>query len=168
MPKAKQKINVIAAADSGAGPAKDVRFERGLARLTEIHGDYGKQVLASLDTIAPDLKNWVISFAFGEVYTRPGLDLRCRQLVTLAALVVQGNGGAELEAHIRGTLNVGVSRGEIIEAIMQLAVYAGFPAAIHGVITAGEVFAELDGAGTSGALPGWRDLRDKALKRNKR
>ncbi len=147
MPKAKRtkiKGNAAAASDSDSGAAPDARFQRGLARLTEIHGDYGRQVLASLDGVAPDLKQWVIAFAFGDIYTRPGLDLRSRQLVTLAALVTQGHGGSELKAHLRGALNVGLSRQEILEAIMQLAVYAGFPAAIHGAVAAGEVFAELD------------------------
>ena len=121
------------------------REKAGLARLRAIHGDYGPAVLGKLDGIAPDLKKWIIEFGFGEVYSRPGLDLRARQITTITALVALGHAGDELQAHIRAGLKAGLARREVVEIIMQLALYAGFPAAIRGIMAAQRTFAELDG-----------------------
>ena len=90
--------------------------------------------------IAPDLARYMIEFPFGDIYTRPGLDLRSREVATTAALTAPGNAGAQLKVHIQAGLNVGLSRDEIVETIMQVAVYAGFPAALNGLFAAKEVF----------------------------
>ena len=120
------------------------RYERGLSRLRQLgEGDVGR-LLSSLDGIAPDFAGYVVEFAFGDIYARPGLDLRSRQIATLAALTVAGSAGPQLRAHIRAALNVGLSREEIVEVIMQMAVYGGFPAALNGLAAAKEVFAGLD------------------------
>ena len=119
-------------------------FERGEALLRQLHGQYGPAILNQLDDLAPELKRWVVEFAFGQVYSRPGLDLRSRQIATLAALVAQRHDGAELKSHIRAGLAAGLTRGEIIEIMMQMAVYAGFPAAMSGLHAARDAFAELD------------------------
>ena len=71
----------------------------------------------------------MIEFPFGDIYSRPGLDLRSREIAVVAALTAMGNAAPQLKVHIQGALNVGVSRTEIVETIMQMAVYAGFPAA---------------------------------------
>ncbi len=120
------------------------RFDRGLKKLEELHGTYGSSVLDRLDLVAPDLKRWIIEFAFGEVYCRPGLEIKLRQVATVAALVALRHGGDELKSHIRAALQAGCSRQEVMEVIMQMALYAGFPAAIGAVADAGEAFAELD------------------------
>ena len=73
-----------------------------------------------------------------------GLDLKSREIATIAALVTLGNSPRELKAHIRGALNVGCTREEVLEVIIQMAVYAGFPAAINGIEVAGETFSQLD------------------------
>ena len=125
------------------------RYKKGLARLKQIHGPYGAAVLDKLDDIAPDLKKWIIEFGFGEVYSRPGLDLKSRQIATIAALVSQHHFGDELKSHIRAALKAGCSRQEIIELVMQLALYAGFPAAISALGTVRQTFAELDSGATS-------------------
>jgi 4-carboxymuconolactone decarboxylase len=120
------------------------RYERGLSRLRQLgEGDVGR-LLSSLDGIAPDFAGYVVEFAFGDIYARPGLDLRSRQIATLAALTVAGSAGPQLRTHIRAALNVGLSREEIVEVIMQMAVYGGFPAALNGLAAAKEVFAGLD------------------------
>ncbi|MFT6568968.1 carboxymuconolactone decarboxylase family protein (plasmid) [Sphingomonas sp. AAP5] len=109
------------------------RFERGQARLAEVDGEAGQTVIASLADIAPDLGRYIIEFGFGDVYSRPGIDLRTRELATVAALVALGNARPQLEVHSHGALNVGASQEEIVEVITQMALYAGFPAALNGV-----------------------------------
>jgi 4-carboxymuconolactone decarboxylase len=118
------------------------RYERGRRKLAEIDGDAGEAVIASLADIAPDLARYIIEFPFGDIYSRPGLDLRSREIATVAALTAMGNARPQLKVHIQAGLNVGLSQGEIVETIMQMAVYAGFPAALNGLSAAREVFAE--------------------------
>ena len=98
--------------------------------------------MASLAGIAPDFARYLIEFPFGDIYSRPGLDLRSREIAVVAALTALGNAAPQLKVHIQGALNVGVSRQEVVETIMQMAVYAGFPAALNGLFAAQEVFAE--------------------------
>lgn len=117
------------------------RFARGLEKLREIDGEAGERVVASLADIAPDFARYLIEFPFGDIYSRPGLDLRSREIAVVAALTAMGNAAPQLKVHLRAALNVGVTRQEIIEVIMQMAVYAGFPAALNGLMAAREVFA---------------------------
>lgn len=119
------------------------RFERGLRALNEIDGHGGQGVVDSLADIAPEFARYLIEFPFGDIYSRPGLDLRSREIATIAALTAMGNAAPQLKVHIQAGLNVGLSRDEIVETIMQMAVYAGFPAALNGLFAAKEVFANL-------------------------
>lgn len=121
--------------------ANDDRYTRGLAKLQEIDGQAGEAVLDSLADIAPDFARYLIEFPFGDIYSRPGLDLKSREIAVVAALTALGNAAPQLKVHIQGALNVGVSRSEVVETIMQMAVYAGFPAALNGLAAAREVFA---------------------------
>jgi 4-carboxymuconolactone decarboxylase len=120
------------------------RFERGLAKLREIDGEAGERVIEALKDIAPDLARYMIEFPFGDIYQRPGLDLRSREIATVAALSALGTAQPQLKVHIHGALNVGCTRTEIVEIVIQMAVYAGFPAALNGMFAAKEVFAERD------------------------
>ncbi|CAN7193251.1 carboxymuconolactone decarboxylase family protein [Bosea sp. LjRoot9] len=122
------------------------RFERGLRALSEIDGHAGEKIVNQLADIAPDFARYVIEFPFGDIYSRPGLDLRSREIATIAALAALGNAAPQLKVHIEACLNVGVSREEIVEVLMQMAVYAGFPAAVNGLFAAKEVFAARDDA----------------------
>lgn len=117
------------------------RYEQGLAKLQEIDGEAGTRVIESLRDIAPDFARYLIEFPFGDIYCRPGLDLRSREIAVVAALTALGHAAPQLKVHIQGALNVGVSRDEVVEVIMQMAVYAGFPAALNGLFAAKEVFA---------------------------
>ena len=123
------------------------RYERGWEKLKEIDGKAGERVIESLKDIAPDLAHYLIEFPFGDVYSRPGLDLKSREIATVAALTALGNATPQLKVHINGALNVGCSRQEVTECILQMAVYAGFPAALNGMFTAKEVFKERDEKG---------------------
>jgi len=118
------------------------RYERGLRKLNEIDKEQVGRIVAGLHDIAPDFARYLIEFPFGDIYTRPGLDLRARQIATVAALTALGTATPKLKVHIHGALNVGCTRQEITEVIMQVAVYAGFPAALNGLSTAKDVFTE--------------------------
>lgn len=120
---------------------KNTRFDRGLEKLKEIDREQGEKVIDALKDIAPDLGKYIIEFAFGDVYSRPGLDLKSREIATVAALTVLGT-IPQLKVHLHGALNVGCSKEELIEVIIQMAVYAGFPAALNAVFAAKEVFQE--------------------------
>ncbi len=95
---------------------------------------------ASLADIAPDFARYLIEFPFGDIYCRPGLSLRDREVATIAALTAFGNAAPQRKVHIAAGLNVGLTREEIVEIVMQMAVYAGFPAALNGLFAAKEVF----------------------------
>jgi len=120
---------------------QESRLERGRRALDEIDGKAGDNVITALADIAPDFARYVIEFPFGDIYSRLGLDLRAREIATIAALTALGNASPQLKVHIEAGLNVGLSRDEITEVIMQMAVYAGFPAALNGLFAAKEVFA---------------------------
>jgi 4-carboxymuconolactone decarboxylase len=117
------------------------RLERGRRALAAIDGQAGENVVAALADIAPDFATYILEFPFGDIYNRPGLDLRAREIATIAALTAMGNAAPQLKVHIEAGLNVGLSHSEITEIIMQMAVYAGFPAALNGLFAAKEVFA---------------------------
>ena len=125
------------------------RYERGWEKLKEIDGEAGERVIDSLRDIAPDFARYLIEFPFGDIYSRPALDLKSREIAVVAALTALGNAAPQLRVHIHGALNVGCTRQEVVETIMQMAVYAGFPAALNGLFAAKEVFQERDSAGRS-------------------
>lgn len=116
------------------------RFERGSRILASIDGEGGQAVVESLKDIAPDLGKWIVEFAFGDVYADPTLDARQRELVTLGSLVTQGDTAPQLRVHIDAALHVGLTRSEVVQAILQTAPYVGFPRVINAVNVAREVF----------------------------
>jgi 4-carboxymuconolactone decarboxylase len=126
--------------------ANDERYARGWAKLKEVDGEVGERVVASLAPIAPDFARLLVEFGFGDIYSRPNLDLKSREIATIAALAALGNAQSQLKVHIEGALNVGCSRDEIVEVFMQMALYAGFPAALNALFAAREVFAARDAA----------------------
>jgi 4-carboxymuconolactone decarboxylase len=124
---------------------EQTRYERGLDTLSRIDGKAGQNVIDSLADIAPEFSKYLIEFPFGDIYSRQGLGLREREIATIAALTAMGTATPQLKVHIEAGLNVGLSRDEIIEVLMQMSVYAGFPAALNGLFAAKEVFKSLDG-----------------------
>ena len=118
------------------------RYQNGLTMLQKIDGHGGEAVVQSLQDIAPDFARYLIEFPFGDIYSRPGLDLKNREIATIAALTALGNAQPQLKIHIAAALHVGCTQTEIVETIMQMAVYAGFPAALNGLFVAKGVFAE--------------------------
>lgn len=123
---------------------KSDRYLAGWKKLAEIDGEQGEKVVAALKDISPDFADMLIEFPFGDVYSRPGLDLKSREIATVAALTAMGTAVPQLKVHLHGALNVGCTRQEIIEIMIQMAVYAGFPAALNGLFAAKEVFDQRD------------------------
>src|SRR5919199_4979534 len=117
------------------------RYDRGFEKIREIYGEAGERVIENLKGISPDFARYIIEFPFGDIYSRTGLDQKSREIAIVAALVTMGNALSQLKVHINGALNVGCSKTEL-EVIIQMAVYAGFPAALNGLLAAKEVFDE--------------------------
>ncbi|MCM3034233.1 MULTISPECIES: carboxymuconolactone decarboxylase family protein [unclassified Niallia] len=118
------------------------RYHRGWKKLMEIDGEGGKRVIDSLKDTAPDLGKYVVEFAFGDIYSRKGLDLKQRQLVTIASLTTQGGCEPQLNVHINAALNVGLTPNEVIEAITQCVPYTGFPRVLNATFVAKQIFEE--------------------------
>ncbi len=120
------------------------RKARGLAIMAQLTGS-AEATTELLTGLSPEYADWVTEFALGQVWARPGLDLKTRSLCTVAALTVLGRIGS-LKTHIRGALGNGATRDEIIEVILHMTVYGGFPDAWDGLAAAREVFASLAAA----------------------
>jgi len=121
---------------------KSKRYEEGLAVRREVLGrDYVDQALAQADELSRPLQDLITEYCWGEVWTRPGLPRKTRSLLNLAMLTAL-NRPHEVRLHLRGALRNGCSREEIIEALLQTAIYCGVPAAVDSVRLAREVFSE--------------------------
>jgi 4-carboxymuconolactone decarboxylase len=118
------------------------RYERGAAMLAAVDGPAGLEVVEGLAKSFPDFARYIVEFPFGDIYARKGLGLRERELATVAALCALGHARPQLRVHVHAALHVGCSPREIVEVVMQMAVYAGFPAALNGLAVVREVFAE--------------------------
>lgn len=118
------------------------RYENGWEKIMEVDGEGGKRVIESLKNIAPDLGRYVIEFAFGDIYTRQGISLQQKQLVTIASLTTQGGCEPQLNVHVNAALNVGLTPNAIVEAIIHCIPYTGFPRVLNAVFVAKQVFEE--------------------------
>ncbi len=109
------------------------RYERGARLMSVVVGDGGQRVVEGLADVAPALARHVVAYGFGEVYARPGLAPRQRQLVTLGILTALGGCEPQLEVHVNASLNVGLSPTEIVETIIHASAYCGFPRALNAI-----------------------------------
>ncbi|MDQ0989895.1 carboxymuconolactone decarboxylase family protein [Streptomyces sp. V3I7] len=121
---------------------REERFTHGLDVLKRVDGEAGQRVVDSLDDVSPELGHQIVAWAFGEMYDRPGLAPRDRQLVTLGILTALGGCELELDVHVNAALNVGLTPEQIVEALLHSAVYAGVPRALNATLAAKKVFAE--------------------------
>ncbi|HFD9501158.1 carboxymuconolactone decarboxylase family protein [Pseudomonas sp. NP21570] len=122
------------------------RYQKGMDKLRELtvpdqtsptgHMDIGE----GFKDVAPDLQRFVVEFAFGDIYARPGLDNKQKVLTTISALVAQGT--PQIGMHVITGLNVGLKPVEIVGCIMHLIPYVGFPRALNALRVAQDVFAE--------------------------
>ncbi|CAM3449643.1 4-carboxymuconolactone decarboxylase [Bordetella sputigena] len=119
------------------------RYITGLEQLHAVDGEAGIAVVESLRQAFPDFATYVVEFPFGDIYARPGVGLRERELAVVATLCALGNAAPQLRVHLHAALHVGCTPTEIVEIVMQTAVYAGFPAALNGLAEVKQVFGEL-------------------------
>ncbi|MEM1130623.1 MAG: carboxymuconolactone decarboxylase family protein [Pseudomonadota bacterium] len=116
------------------------RYTRGLELLAEINASSANALFAELQAVAPDMARYIAEFAYGDVWSRKGLSKRDKAVATIAGLTALGHSQRELRAHVRNALNVGLTPQEIVETLIHMGVYAGFPAAINAILTAREEF----------------------------
>jgi 4-carboxymuconolactone decarboxylase len=120
------------------------KYDVGFNKFKNIYGELGIRVLQNVKQTSPDLVKYIVEFAFGEIYSRKGLDIKSREIVSIASLLTLGNAVPQLKSHIHGALNIGCSRDEILEIVIQILLYSGFPNALNGLQTVKEVFEERD------------------------
>ncbi|MFD8820124.1 carboxymuconolactone decarboxylase family protein, partial [Streptomyces sp. NPDC059627] len=132
---------------------REERFAHGLEVLRTINGEAGQRVIDSLSDISPELAHQIVAWGFGEIYSRPQLVPRDRQLVTLGMLTALGGCEPQLEVHINAALNMGLTPEQILEALLHAAGYCGFPKALNATFVAKKVFAERGGGAGGGAPP---------------
>lgn len=119
------------------------RYEKGKKTLESIQNRTVEEIFKELDDIAHDLSRFVVEYPYSEIYTREELDLKTREICTVSALTVLGT-IPQLKEHINAALNVGNTPTEIVEIIMQMSAYCGFPKSINAMMAAKEVFSERD------------------------
>ncbi|MEU8921906.1 carboxymuconolactone decarboxylase family protein [Kitasatospora sp. NPDC048545] len=122
--------------------ARQERFEHGMEVLERVDGEVGRRVVESLGDVSPELGHQIVAWGFGEIYSRPQLAPRDRQLVTLGMLTALGGCEPQLEVHVNAALNVGLTPEQIVEALLHASGYCGFPRALNATFVAKKVFAE--------------------------
>ena len=118
------------------------RFARGAAAIEAVHGASGAAVVNAIEDVSPDLAHEIVAWGYGDVYSRPQLPPRDRQLLTIGILAAMGGCEPELETHVRAALNVGLTPEQILEAFLHVSVYCGFPRSINATVVAKKIFAE--------------------------
>jgi len=118
------------------------RLTRGTQKLKEVCGKNGELVIASLEGIAPDLGKYILEFAFGDIFCREGLSLQEREMITIVTMLTNGACEPQLEVHINGSLNVGISPEKIIEVFIHCVPYTGYPRVLNAIRIVKKVFAE--------------------------
>lgn len=114
-------------------------YENGINVLKQMTDANGEQMVKSMGEIFPDFLDKMISFGFGQIYARPNLDLKTREVVTITALITQG-AFEQLDFHIKAAIKAGLKQDEILEIILQCAAYVGFPKACSALVIAGKIF----------------------------
>src|SRR3989338_8587665 len=114
--------------------------KRGMQRFQEILGQDALATISRFQTISPDFANYIINFGYAELYSRGVLSDKSLEIIAVSSLISQGNFGTALKAHIGGMLNVGWTEQEIMEVIVVLIGYVGFPTTVEAIKVAHEVF----------------------------
>lgn len=117
------------------------RYEAGKQAMEELFSQEVRSGMEEIKKISPDLWEMIVSFGFGDLYSRKKLSFAQREIITLTTLITQG-AFDQLRVHLQAALNVGLSKEEIIEIIIHCAGYVGFPKAVHAMGIAGEIFKE--------------------------
>ena len=121
-------------------PSRTDRYKTGVKWLSKLDPSIVRVFEDEFEEIMPDLARYTIEYGYGDVYSRPGLDLKSRQIATIASITALGTSPVLLRFHINCGLNIGLTEQEILEVMILISVYAGFPAALNGALAAKEVF----------------------------
>ena len=116
------------------------KFDIGNEQLKKIDGVGGEAVINSLADIAPDVGKFIVEFAFADIYARPTLTLKEREMITITSLLTSGGCEPQLNVHINGAINVGISQQKIIETFIQCIPYVGFPRVLNAIFAAKSIF----------------------------
>lgn len=120
------------------------RYLKGKEQFDKITDGKGEEMMDIIRKVSPEFERFIMEYPFGDLYSRNELDLKTRELITIASLTTLGHALPQLKLHIKAALNCGCTKTEITETILQLTAYAGFPACINAIIVAKEVFEETD------------------------
>jgi 4-carboxymuconolactone decarboxylase len=118
---------------------KNERYAAGLKVMEELFSEEVRSGMEQMKEVSPDLWELIVSFGFGDLYSRNTLSLSQREIITLTTLITQG-AFDQLRVHLQAALNIGLSKEEITEVIMHCAGYVGFPKAVQAMGIAGEIF----------------------------
>jgi 4-carboxymuconolactone decarboxylase len=121
---------------------KSDRYNRGLQKLIEMEGDVGRNVIAMMDAISPEFTQYLVEFVFGDIYSRKGLDLKTKEIITLASMATLGTVPLQVKVHIHVAMNLGCSEQDIIEILLQLIPSCGMAVPMNALLIAKEVFEE--------------------------
>lgn len=113
-------------------------YQKGMDQGRKMLGSRWDRIVEALEKVDVDLTREVVSYAYGEIYPRPGLDLRSREIMAITALTMQGL-GPQLQTHVHAALDAGLGEAELMECFLHLALYAGFPTALFGATQARQV-----------------------------
>lgn len=116
-------------------------LDKAMALLERLEPGAPKKVQENLDAFSPEMAELVMGYTFADIVSRDGIDLRTREMLTVAMLAAMGTAQGQLEFHMRAAMNTGVSREEIVEIVLQVSVYAGVPVAMNAVTAAKAAFA---------------------------
>ena len=116
--------------------------ESGKQRINEILGEKSEQIISMFEKISPDFANYILEFAYGDLYSRKGFSDKYRELAAVACLIGQGNTGIPLKAHLTAMLNVGWKKEDIIELFIFLVGYVGFPACVEAITVFKQIIEE--------------------------
>lgn len=122
-------------------------LSQAMALLEKLELGASSKVRSNLDAFSPDAAELVLGFAFADIVGRDGIDLRTREMLTVAMLAAMGTAPGQLEFHIRAAMNTGVTRKEIVEIVLQVSVYAGVPTCMNAISAAKKAFQALEKSG---------------------
>ncbi len=121
------------------------RYRRGIEIAEQLAADKVAHFVESgVAEVAPDFARMTIEFAFGDLYARDVLDLRSRELIAIAVLAASGNAGPQLRIHVQSADKSGITKAEIVETLMQTALYAGFPTALNALADCHDLLTDND------------------------
>ncbi|MED3815977.1 carboxymuconolactone decarboxylase family protein, partial [Priestia megaterium] len=131
--------NIALPVESQKTVDEDNRFQKGLATQGEIFRDGIKKMQESAPLNPKHMQEFLSAFCFGDFYTRNGLDLKTRELLTLCIISALGGAEGQVKAHVQGNINVGNDKGTVITAITHCLPYMGFPRTLNTLACVNEI-----------------------------